>query len=53
MKKDNAEFSKGRNDKKPDTLRKHGSARATQPASDGLTCSEAQVEALLSEGESI
>lgn len=52
MKKDNAECSKGRNDQKSDTSRKRGSARAQQRDADGLTCNEAQVEALLSEGES-
>jgi hypothetical protein len=52
MKKNHAEFSKERSDQKSDTSRKRGSARAPQPAGDGLTCSEAQVEALLSEGES-
>jgi hypothetical protein len=52
VKKGNAELSKGRSDQKSDKLRKRGSARAPQRAVDGLTCSEAQVEALLSEGES-
>ncbi len=52
MKKDDAEASKGRNDQKSDTVRRRGSARAPRGEGDGLTCSEAQVEALLSEGES-
>lgn len=52
VKKDNAKFPKGHNDKKSDALRKRGSARAPQRDGDGLTCNEAQVEALLSEGES-
>jgi len=52
VKKDNAESSKGHNDQKSDALRKRGSARTPQRAADGLTCNEAQVEALLSEGES-
>jgi hypothetical protein len=52
VKKDNAELSKEHNDRKSDALRKRGSARAPQRAGDGLTCNEAQVEALLSEGES-
>lgn len=52
MKNDNANPLKGQSDRKADTLRKRGSARAPQRPVDGLTCSEAQVEALLSEGES-
>ncbi len=52
MKKDKIKFSNGHNDQKPDTSRKRGSARAPQRTGDGLTCNEAQVEALLSEGES-
>lgn len=52
VKKDKTELSNGHTDKKSDTVRKRGSARAPQRVSDGLTCNEAQVEALLSEGES-
>jgi hypothetical protein len=52
VQKDNAEFTKERNDQKPNLSRKRGRARAPQRAVDGLTCNEAQVEALLSEGES-
>jgi hypothetical protein len=52
MKKDTVETSKGHSDRKTDAARKRGSARAPQRASEGLTCNEAQVEALLSEGES-
>ncbi len=52
MKKDKIKFSNGHNDQKPDTVRKRGSASAPQCTGDGLTCNEAQVEALLSEGES-
>jgi hypothetical protein len=52
VKKDKTELSNGHTDQKPDALRKRGSARAPQRAGDGLTCNEAQVEALLSEGES-
>ena len=52
VKKDNAKSSQGHNDQKSDKLRKRGSARAQQRDGDGLTCNEAQVEALLSEGES-
>jgi hypothetical protein len=52
MEKDDAELSKEHNDQKPDEASKRGGARATQRAGDGLTCNEAQVEALLSEGES-
>ena len=52
MKKDNAKFPKGHTDQISDVLRKRGSARTPQRDGDGLTCNEAQVEALLSEGES-
>lgn len=52
MKKDKIKFSNEHNDRKSDPVRKRGSARAPQRAGDGLTCNEAQVEALLSEGES-
>ena len=52
VKKDDAKSSKAPNDQKSDKLHKRGGARPPQPAGDGLTCNEAQVEALLSEGES-
>jgi hypothetical protein len=52
MKNDNVKSSKGHSDGKTDTVRKRAGARAPQRASEGLTCNEAQVEALLSEGES-
>jgi len=35
-----------------DDLLKHAGARSHKRGGDGLTCSEAQVEAILSEGES-
>lgn len=52
VKKDTAKFPKGHNDEKFNKGRKQSSARVSQPAGDGLTCNEAQVEDLLSEGES-
>jgi len=52
MKKNPASVLKGRADGKSGTVRKPVSARAPWRGDDGLTCSEAQVEALLSEGES-
>jgi hypothetical protein len=52
MKKDNAKFQKGHNDRRSDTLRKWGSERVVQPSSAYLTCNEAELEVLMSEGES-
>lgn len=52
MKKDEAELPKEHNDQKPDESCKRGRARAPQRTGNGLTCNEAQVEALLSESES-
>jgi hypothetical protein len=54
MKKDKpkSKSSNRRNDKKSGTARKQAGPRAPQRPGDTLTCSEAQVEALLSEGES-
>jgi hypothetical protein len=52
MKKNPVSVSKGRADESRVTLRKPAGARAPRRGDDGLTCSEAQVEALLSEGES-
>jgi hypothetical protein len=51
VKKDNTKSPTGRNDQKSDTFRKQ-TARAPQPASVRLTCNEAQLDALMSEGES-
>jgi hypothetical protein len=51
VKKDNTKSPTGRNDQKSDTIRKQ-TARAPQPASVRLTCNEAQLDALMSEGES-
>ena len=39
MKNDNAKSPKEHSDRKTDTVRKRGSARAPQRAGDGLTCS--------------
>ena len=52
MKKDNAKSQKRRNDRKSDTTRKWGKDRVLQPSSVHLTCNEAELEALMSEGES-
>ncbi len=52
MKKNPASVLKRRADGKSGTVRKPAGARAPRRGDDGLTCSEAQVEALLSEGES-
>jgi hypothetical protein len=51
VKKDNTKSPTGRNDQKSDTFRKQAS-RAPQPTSVRLTCNEAQLDALMSEGES-
>jgi hypothetical protein len=47
-----AKWPKRHDSTKFDTARKPVGARAPQRAGDGLTCTEAQVEDLLSEGES-
>ena len=52
VKKDNAKPPKRHNDQKADTVQKRGGAGVAQRTGDSLTCNEAQVEALLSEGES-
>ena len=52
MKKDKADFPKRHSNRQSAKSRRRVSAGAAQGADDGLTCSEAQVEALLSEGES-
>jgi hypothetical protein len=51
VKKDNPKSPTGRNDQKSDTFRKQA-ARAPQPTSVRLTCNEAQLDALMSDGES-
>ncbi|HYM38502.1 MAG TPA: hypothetical protein VES96_08870 [Nitrospiraceae bacterium] len=52
MKKDKTDFPKRHSNRQSAKSRRRVSAGAAQGADDGLTCSEAQVEALLSEGES-
>lgn len=52
MKKNPAGVSTRRAVEPRGTLRKPAGLRAPRRGDDGLTCSEAQVEALLSEGES-
>ncbi len=52
MKQHPAGVPKGRSAEKSGTVRKPSGARVPRRADDGLTCSEAQVEDLLSEGES-
>jgi hypothetical protein len=52
MKKNPAGAFKGRAGKPRGIVRKPVGTRAPRHDDDGLTCSEAQVEALLSEGES-
>ena len=54
MKSDSAKLQRGRNNnnKKSGAARRLGSLRAAQPSSIHLTCNEAQLEALMSEGES-
>jgi hypothetical protein len=52
MKKDKTKLPRRRSDGKPAPSRKPGDAHPPQPAGDGLTCNEAQVEDLLAEGES-
>jgi hypothetical protein len=51
-KKENAKPQNGRNDQKSDSVHTWKSARMPQPASIHLTCSEVELEALMSEGES-
>jgi len=51
VEKDNTNSLTGRNDQKSDSLRKQA-ARTPQPTSVRLTCNEAQLDALMSEGES-
>jgi hypothetical protein len=52
MEKDNVKSQKERNDRKSDTAHNGGSVRMPQPISIHLTCNEAQLEVLMSEGES-
>ncbi len=51
MKSDRVKSQNGRNDQKSDSVRKWGSARVPQPSSIYLTCSEAELEALMLKGE--
>jgi len=51
VKNDNTKSSTGRNDRKSNSLRRQV-ARAPQPTIVRLTCNEAQLDALMSEGES-
>jgi hypothetical protein len=51
VKNDNTKSPTGRNDQKSETFRKQA-ARAPQPTSLRLTCNEAQLDALMSDGES-
>jgi hypothetical protein len=53
MKRDNAGFQKGRNNKKSDTARTLAGVRVCQPSAVYLTCNEHELEALMSKGESI
>ena len=52
MKKNPAGVSTRHADEPRGAVRKPAGTRAPRRGDDGLTCSEAQVEALLSEGES-
>ena len=52
MKRDSAKPQQGRDNKKSGTARRLDSVRVAQPSSIHLTCNEAQLEALMSEGES-
>ena len=52
MKKNPASVPQRRADGKSGTVRKPVSARVPRRGDDGLTCTEAQVEAVLSQGES-
>jgi hypothetical protein len=51
MEKENAKSQKGHSDQKSDSVCKGGSARVPQPSSIYLTCTEAELEALMSKGE--
>jgi hypothetical protein len=52
MKRDNVKSQKGPNNKKSGTARTLGSARVCQPSAVYLTCSEGELEVLMSKGES-
>ncbi len=52
MKKSKTKPAKGHTDRPSDPLRKWTAPRPPQRSGDTLTCNEAQVEDLLSEGES-
>lgn len=52
MKHNPASVHKGRSSEECSHVSKPSGARVPRRGDDGLTCSEAQVEALLSEGES-
>lgn len=52
MTKNKEKSQKERSDQKANLLRKWGSVRLPQPTSVRLTCSEAELEELMSEGES-
>ncbi len=52
MIRDSAKPQQGRNNKQSDIARKLGNVCVAQPSSINLTCNEAQLEALMSEGES-
>ena len=52
MKRDSAKPQQGRNNKTSGTARRLDSVRVAQPSSIHLSCNEAQLEALMSEGES-
>jgi len=52
MKKNKTKPAEGHKDRPSDALRKQAVPRAPQRPGDTLTCNEAQVEDLLSEGES-
>jgi hypothetical protein len=51
MEKENAKSQKGHSDQKSDSVREWGSARVPRPSSIYLTCTEAELEALMSKGE--
>lgn len=51
MKKENVKSQKGHSDQRSGTARKWDSARVPQPSSVYLTCSEADLEALMLKGE--
>lgn len=53
MKNENAKSQKGHSDQRSGTARKRDSERRLQPRSVYLTCNEAELEALMSKGESI